>query len=244
MLLAISRLTARETIDGSDVRIKRLFPGNEINHFDPFVLFDEFFLTTSAGFPLHPHRGFEAVTYMLEGGFHHTDTVGNDSTVCIGGVQYFSAGKGIEHSEMPGTEGLNHGIQLWVNLPRDLKKMDPEYHQVDAQNIPTREDDDTVIRTIIGTGSPVRLHTAVTYLDVILKAQRQFVAEIPEAYNGILYVISGEILIKDEVFGQGEAFLMDDERIVPMVSKEHSRVIFLSGQPHHQTIRQHGSFVD
>src|SRR6056297_2002791 len=159
------KLKARETSDGAGARIKRLFPGPAFSHFDPFVLLDEFFVTPEAGFPEHPHQGFEAVTYMLEGAFRHKDNLSNDSVVSAGGVQRFSAGKEIRHAEMPGTDGMNHGLQLWINLPRDMKDSSPTYQQVNPKDIPVESQNGVEIRTIIGNDSPVAVNTNVLYQD-------------------------------------------------------------------------------
>jgi redox-sensitive bicupin YhaK (pirin superfamily) len=106
------KVVAVETFEGAGARVKRLFPTSQLRNFDPFVLLDEFLVEPPASFPSHPHRGFKAITYMLEGGFHHTDDLGNDSIVLAGGLQKFTAGRGIVHSELPGTKGLNRGLQL------------------------------------------------------------------------------------------------------------------------------------
>lgn len=244
MLTTIPKTTAVETRDGAGVRIRRLFPSPKVRAYDPFVLFDEFFLEPSAGFPLHPHAGFEAVTYILEGGFHHTDTMGNDTTICDGGVQYFSAGRGIEHSEMPGTEGMNHGVQIWVNLPRSLKEMNPSYHQVEPQQIPTYEDDTAFVRTVIGGKSPVRLHTIVFLLDVVLKAEKTYQYRIPEGFSGLVYPVAGDVRIEGEPFAPGETYFLDRYQQADICAHVHSRFLLLSGQPLNQPIRLHGSFVD
>lgn len=117
-----------ETSEGVD--IKRLFPIPEFMNFDPFVLFDHFDIGAGHGFPEHPHRGFEAITYMFNGGMNHKDNLGNESFVSKGGAQRFTAGKGLVHSEMPAKEGKSNGIQLWINLPKRLKQIAPSYQQV------------------------------------------------------------------------------------------------------------------
>ena len=244
MLVKERKRAAIQTEEGAGVRVRRLFPVPEMNHYDPFVLFDEFFLGPSVGFPLHPHRGFEAITYMLEGVFHHRDIMGNDTTITQGGVQYFSAGRGLMHSEMPGTRGMNHGIQLWVNLPKRLKNMNPSYNQVDPEKLPVAESSDAIIRTIVGKGSPVRLHSDITYLDVIVKTKGTFFPRITADIKGFVYVISGSVKINDEVIDPEEAFLFDTLRNFQVTAIKRSRFLLVAGKPHGEPIHMHGSFVD
>src|SRR5690554_1382150 len=117
--------------EGEGAKVNRVFPTNNYNKYhDPFVLMDEFFVEAPAEFPPHEHRGFEAISYMLEGSFKHEDNQGNKSEVKKGGIQAFNAGKSIVHSEAPGEDGLSRGIQLWLKLPEEYKNSDPEYFQV------------------------------------------------------------------------------------------------------------------
>jgi len=240
-------IKAAETSDGKEVGIKRLFPSADLRSFDPFVLFDEFFIVPPAGFPEHPHRGFEAVTYMLEGALRHTDSDGHVSVIDTGGVQRITTGKGIEHSEMPDMEGMNHGIQLWINLPERLKKIKPEYQQVDpcgGHGIPQKEDENTITRAVVGPGSPLRVHEPVLFLDVILKARRIYPVQMDETYRGFLYMLSGTVKIEDESVHPGEAFLFETVKNAEAVSSEHARFLLIAGKPLEEPIHLHGSFVD
>ena len=128
-----TRFSARWTKEGRGATVRRIFPGPDIRHLDPFVLLDDFGVRRPAGFPMHPHRGFEAFTYMIEGAFFHKDNLGNESEIFAGGTQRFTSGKGAWHSEMPSTDGRNRGLQLWVNLPRRLKPMPPDYEGTAAK---------------------------------------------------------------------------------------------------------------
>lgn len=126
--------SAVEMSEGDGVNVNRLFPvTRERMNFDPFVLWDNFNIGPDRGFPTHPHRGFEAITYMFSGSIEHKDNLGNHSTVTAGGAQRFTAGRGIEHSEMPDSDIMSNGIQLWINLAKDLKQIDPDYQQVDKK---------------------------------------------------------------------------------------------------------------
>ena len=153
MNIATSKLSsAIETMEGSGAKVKRLFPIRaDLMNYDPFVLWDHFELAPGAGFPEHPHRGFEAITYLFNGSIEHKDNLSNQSTVYAGGAQRFTAGKGIVHSEMLAKNTTSTGIQLWINLPRKLKQIEPAYQQVDAENIPEQIINDICVRKIVGT---------------------------------------------------------------------------------------------
>jgi redox-sensitive bicupin YhaK (pirin superfamily) len=172
------KIVAVETAEGAGALVKRVFPTQQLRYFDPFVLLDEFFVEPPASFPSHPHRGFEAITYMLEGGFHHIDNLGNNTVVLAGGLQKFTAGKGIVHSELPGTRGLNRGLQLWIRLPSKLGNIKPDYQQVESKAIPERDLNGVHIRVIAGENSPVKLYTKIIYLDVISPQRAEFVYEV------------------------------------------------------------------
>ena len=157
---------AQPAMDGDGARVFRLFPNTSGDHRDPFVLLDDFRVTPPSGFPMQPHRGFEACTYMRDGAFHHRDSMGNDGVVTTGGTQRFTSGRGARHSEMPAAQQVNHGLQLWVNLPGELKGMEPEYAAVQGPDIPEQGRVAGIVREVVGSASPVRLRTAVRYLDV------------------------------------------------------------------------------
>ena len=131
----MKKVQAFETMEGEGALVYRLMPVAGLRNLDPFVLFDHFVLQAGMGFPTHPHRGFEGITYLLSGSMQHKDNLGNDQTIQAGGAQRFTAGSGIFHSEMPSETEITEGIQLWVNLPQKLKTLDPDYQQVDKQEI-------------------------------------------------------------------------------------------------------------
>ena len=183
---------AKEMPEGKGARVKRAFPTSEVSKVDPFLLFDEFFVEKPAGFPMHSHSGFEVVTYMLEGAFDHEDSSGVSGRIREGEAQRMVTGGGIKHSEMPGTDGMNHGLQLWTDLPQGLKDAEPEYGKGNAGEIPVREKDGVTVRTIVGEGAPIELNTPVEYLLVEARGGSEFVGSLEEGYNGFLYLISGE----------------------------------------------------
>jgi hypothetical protein len=229
--------------EGAGAVVKRLFPSRNHNGFhDPFVLFDEFFVEPPNEFSPHEHRGFEAITYMLEGHFTHEDNLGNKAEVGPGGIQAFNAGRGITHSEKPGTEGLSPGIQLWINLPRAEKDAEPSYQKFKAEEIKELEDENFVIRKIAGDESELELHTEVEYLDVRAKKDGNFKQELRDDQIGVVYLIEGEIS-GDDGLEAGEGFLIEAGEKILLDIKAGSRLIFLKGRPHQQEIKLRGSFV-
>jgi len=153
--------------EGDGITVKRLMPSQGLRNYDPFVLWDHFDIS-GGGFPDHPHRGFEAITYLFDGGMNHADSLGNKGIIHAGGAQRFTAGSGMVHSEFP--DGRAHGIQLWINLPKRLKSIAPTYQQLEADMIPVNHDNGISIRTIVGGSGVITLHTEVEYLDVDMAA--------------------------------------------------------------------------
>lgn len=239
-----SVVQAAKQSEGAGARVRRLFPTQRLKHVDPFVLLDEFTVTPPAAFPDHPHGGFEAVTYMLEGAFRHRDNIGNDEVVSAGGAQRFTAGKRIVHAELPAGEGTSHGIQLWVNLPGKLKEIDPDYQLVPPEQIPETDKDGTLVRTVLGDGSPVALHTEVRLLDVTVTNGASFHEEVRENWNGLVYVLQGEVSLKNTVIGRGEAVVFSGGGDARVMADEAARFLLLAGKPHGEPILQRGSFVE
>ena len=231
--------------EGQGAEVKRLFPvGRALMNFDPFVLFDHFYLQQGTGFPDHPHRGFEAITYLFEGGMHHKDNLGNDSTVGPGGAQRFTAGCGIIHSEMPAAEGQTSGIQLWINLPRRLKQVEAAYQALDEDEIPETGIDGGSIRHIVGDDSRLALKTAVKYLDVQLQKGAGYDLPLPTGYRGIVYVVAGAAHVMGKQVTNGQACLFDQIELVDIVADTDVRLMLAAGQPHGEPIHQHGPYVD
>ena len=198
------------TSDGAGVRLTRLIGGRELDMLDPFLLLDFFDSDEAddyiAGFPPHPHRGFETVTYMLAGRMRHKDNAGHEGVVENGGVQWMTAAKGIIHSEMPEQEeGLMSGLQLWVNLPSHKKMAEPEYHEYDATMIPLEQrDSGCQIKVIAGNTSQGTLGpiqgraVAPVYFDVSLSVNGCFIEPISISLNGFIYVLEGKVTVSGE----------------------------------------------
>jgi len=159
----VEKARAVEMDEGSGATVKRAFPTSRSKSIDPFVLLDEFFVPPEAGFPEHPHGGFEIVTYMLDGALKHRDSTGVERTVSRGEAQYIRIGEGIRHSEMPSGGEESHGLQLWVNLPRKLKDADPSYRSADPEELPVEEFDGATATTVVGDESPLNFATPVKY---------------------------------------------------------------------------------
>jgi redox-sensitive bicupin YhaK (pirin superfamily) len=239
------------TSDGAGVNMTRIIGTPELDHLDPFLLFDVFESDDPddyiAGFPPHPHRGFETVTYMLAGQMRHRDNAGNEGVICAGGVQWMTAGRGIIHSEMPEQEnGLMWGTQLWVNLPQQDKMMAPAYQEFAAADIPAeRREDDMEIRTIAGTdGAVTDRPTEPIYLDITLSANAGFSKSVPATHNAFLFVIEGSVWIEDqEISARTLAILADGDTVSVETKVEKSRFLLIAGRKLDEPIARAGPFV-
>jgi redox-sensitive bicupin YhaK (pirin superfamily) len=234
--------TALRTLEGDGAEVLRLFPvlRGRMN-LDPFMLFDHFFLEPGTGFPTHPHRGFEAITYLFEGGMQHRDNLGNDSTVTAGGVQCFTAGRGIEHSEMP--SGKTRGIQLWINLSQANKKIAPAYQAVLAEEVPVNVFNGGQVRIIVGHGSSLKLHTPVRYEDITLEAGGDMTIELSADWQGFIYVVDGGIRIGYQGVEQGQAICLGGGTN-HIQTKSGARIMLCAGRPHGEPVHQYGPYVD
>lgn len=236
---------AIEMSEGDGVDVNRLFPvTRDRMNFDPFVLWDNFNIAHDRGFPTHPHRGFEAITYMFTGSIEHKDNLGNHSTVTSGGAQRFTAGRGIEHSEMPDSQGFSNGIQLWINLAKKDKGMKPGYQQVDEENIPLLNIDGGTIRVIVGEESPVKLHTPVRYLNVKLEQGASLHESVPEEFRGFIYLLDGQLKVNNKIVNKTEACFFENTTAVKIEALAESHFMLCMGKPHGEPIRQYGPFVD
>lgn len=230
--------------EGDGVDVKRLFPLHGFMNYDPFVLWDHFNIGPGRGFPDHPHRGFEAITYMFGGGMNHKDNLGNESFVTPGGAQRFTAGSGMVHSEMPADKGESNGIQLWINLPKRLKQIDPDYQQVNDNEFPVNKVDGGQIKIIVGEGSPLKLKTDVIYQHVTLCKQSVYELSLKPGMRGIIYVMSGSISVNGFTANADQAMFIEDETALQMQLKEDSQFMICMGLPHGEPIKQYGPFVD
>ena len=241
--------------DGAGVKLKRSI-GVEPNYFDPFLMLDEFGSENSedyiAGFPPHPHRGIETVTYMLSGDFEHKDSAGGEGRMTAGDVQWMKTGSGIIHSEMPAMkEGKLHGFQLWINMPASMKMDKPEYHYIDADKMSVHKDSDKQIKVIAGkfqkAEGPIKKHNVEpVYFDVELKKDKEFNFEIPSSHNSFIYLIEGEIKIgekKHDKVKDSTLILLTNGEKLKVTALTKAKFLLISGKPIGEQIARGGPFV-
>ena len=267
---SVSKIIKSETTqDGEGVTLNRSFPNNFISEFDPFLLLDEMGPTDikpgkQKGFPDHPHRGFETVTYLLEGKFEHKDSQDHAGTISAGDVQWMTAGSGVIHSEMPEKEfskngGRLHGFQLWVNLPKSKKMMKPRYQEIPQSKIPTgtTKDGNVTVKVIagesLGAKAVIDTITPIMYLHFKLEPGSRIVQPIPEEYNVFAYVIKGKGVFEQ---GNNNNKIVERENLV-IFDKDGKNVyiqtvedlemplelLLIGGIPLNESIARYGPFV-
>ncbi len=253
-------VTGVATTDGAGVELVRVIGQPALMDLDPFLLLDAFRSDNPddyiAGFPPHPHRGFETVTYLLNGRMRHKDNAGNEGVIEAGGVQWMTAGKGIVHSEMPEQQdGLLEGFQLWINLPGSHKMVEPSYQEHDQSQIPVEERPATRIRVISGetskgtTGPVSQPLTDPLYLDVSLELAGSFIESLPTDHTAFVYVINGSLNIPDEnddgqvVTRDQLAVLGAGDSVELTAGDEAARFLLIAGKPLNENIARGGPFV-
>ena len=262
-----TRLKTRELVratpgipasDGAGVELTRIIGSPDLNMLDPFLLLDTFESDQPqdyiGGFPDHPHRGFETVTYLLEGRMRHKDSAGNEGVIESSGVQWMTAGKGIVHSEMPEQEdGLLMGFQLWVNLPKADKMTEPAYQEFPDAEIPLEQrDNGTVVRVITGqtdegtVGPVVNNFVKPTYLDISLPAGELFEQSLDDDDNAFIFVIEGDVKVGEQSQSLGQrtlGILSGGERVAITADNTDSRFLLVAGQPLNEPVARGGPFV-
>jgi len=246
-------VTAQETSDGAGVKLLRSLGTQLLPMHDPFLMLDEFRSDQAddyiAGFPDHPHRGFETVTYMLEGAFEHKDSVGNTGQLTSGGVQWMTAGRGIIHSEMPRQEGgMMWGFQLWVNLPRELKMTAPRYQDIAPGRVPEVKAEGVRVRviagTILGAKGPVEgVAVDPTMADVKLEKGASFSLEVPQTHGAFAYVFEGTARIAGTTVRRGQLAALGEGDSVTFETDDGARILFLAARPLHEPVARYGPFV-
>ena len=250
------------TSDGAGVKLRRVIGQPQLPDLDPFLMLDEFGTDRAedyiAGFPDHPHRGFETVTYMLDGRMRHRDNHGNEGVLVPGSVQWMTAGRGLVHSEMPEQqEGRMRGFQLWLNLPARDKMTQPKYQEFGPERIPSATPAPGVLARVIagkvaGVAGPIlQPATDPTYLDLALEPGAQFEQELPADYAAFLYVFEGEVAVGAEskpVRTHELAVLSEGERIRLTGVKagadgKSARAILVAGRPLKEPVAKYGPFV-
>lgn len=260
-------ITGRPTSDGAGVKLTRVLTNNLQRRLDPFLMLDAFRSDDPndylAGFPDHPHRGFETVTYMIAGRMRHRDSAGHEGLLQHGGVQWMTAGSGVVHSEMPEQEdGVMEGFQLWLNLPARDKMTTPWYRDIPSNEIPEFTTEDGVaVRVIAGEshgvqGAMTREATQPLYLDITLPAGASFAQALPAGHNAFVYVFRGSALVGDaESAGNAGLQRVEDKQMAILANTEGSdgvviragdaeaRVLLVAGKPLNESIAQYGPFV-
>lgn len=247
----------RATSDGAGVKLTRVLTQDLQRRLDPFLMLDAFGSDSRddyiGGFPDHPHRGFETITYMLEGRMRHRDSAGNEGLLSSGGVQWMTAGRGVIHSEMPEQEdGRMEGFQLWLNLPASDKLCPPWYRDIPGAEVPQWQGDGATVRVIAGHSHGVgglveRPATQPLYLDLHLAAGTRFEQPLPDTHNAFVYVYRGQLAIGgQDVRPQRMAILANNpgsDGIVVDAGTEGARAILVAGRPLREPIAQYGPFV-
>ncbi|WP_454781512.1 pirin family protein [Legionella sp. WA2022007384] len=240
--------------EGAGVKLHRYIGIERSNDFEPLLLLDYFKsadpLDYMAGFPSHPHRGFETITYLLDGSITHEDNKGHKGVIAAGDVQWMTAGKGIIHSEMPSANGQLHGLQLWLNLPAAEKMRAPFYQEMQSAQLPVETNDSGARLKVIagktdnGTNSPITgIATQPLLFDIILPPGASMQQHIPNDYQAILLVISGTVRIGEQLvqhdtlakLGAGDNLLLKSETA--------SQCILIAAARLHEPITRHGPFV-
>lgn len=247
------------TSDGAGVRLKRTLGQSQMARLDPFLMLDEFSSDDAAdyiaGFPSHPHRGFETVTYMLDGHMLHEDHLGNRGDLTPGGVQWMTAGRGIIHSEMPQqTEGRMRGFQLWLNLPAKDKMRPADYRDIPAEDIPvTVRTDGAEVKVIAGrlddvagpiNGGDRSMATDPLYWDVSVRAGNSVTLPVPASHNAFIYVFEGSLRSDErDVPSHSAAILGEGDTLEAVAGEQGARFLLLAGKPLNEPVVQYGPFV-
>jgi len=245
-----------ETSDGAGVKLHRIIANRQIDQVDPFLLLDHFGSENPddyiGGFPMHPHRGIETVTYMLSGKVDHKDSIGNKGSVQAGDVQWMTAGKGIFHEEMPShQEDKLNGFQLWVNMPAKLKMSAPRYQDIPAKSIPQFKKDGVKIKVIAGEYDGVKgviedIYTKPIFFDVSMDENSVLEVPVSNGLNVFAYLYEGEAEF-DETTGNvsgSKLILFDEGDSIAVKTKEsNSRFLLIAGEPLNEPVARYGPFV-
>jgi redox-sensitive bicupin YhaK (pirin superfamily) len=253
-------VTGTDTQDGAGVQLTRVLPASGLPMLDPFLLLDAFHSDDPkdyiAGFPPHPHRGFETVTYLLAGRMRHRDSAGHNGIVKAGGVQWMTAGRGIEHSEMPEQEdGLLKGFQLWINLPAAQKMAEPRYQELEPEEIPEEHHKSgTKLRVIAGTttqgtqGVVNNIAADPVFFDVSMPAGANHIESIPTTHNAFILILSGAVRVRDAEgntsnVASNQLAVLQEGNCVQLETDTESRFLLVAGRPMNEPIARHGPFV-
>jgi hypothetical protein len=241
-----------KTTDGAGVNLTRIIGSPELNMLDPFLLLDEFGSDNPddyiAGFPSHPHRGFETITYMLNGKWQHKDSAGNEGKLGEGSVQWMTAGRGIVHSEMPiQTDGLARGFQLWLNLPKEKKMIEPAYQDIESEQIPIVKEKAGTVKVISGnfhgTVGPGQSHTPVLILDIQLLENSELTIPLTGGWNVFSFIYEGDVFAGQKL-SKGQLAVYENDGDVDFKTNDNKTgIFFAAGEPLNEPVARGGPFV-
>jgi len=248
----VKTITGMKTSDGAGVNLTRIIGSPELNMLDPFLLLDEFGSDNPddyiAGFPPHPHRGFETITYMLNGKWRHKDSAGNEGLLGDGSIQWMTAGRGIVHSEMPiQTDGLVRGFQLWLNLPKEKKMIEPAYQDIESGQIPFVKNDKGMVKVISGeyngTIGPGKSHIPVLIMDIRLNPESEISIPVMDGWNAFGFIYEGDVK-SGEFLSKGQLAVYNTEGNVHFKTNDTQAGIYLvAGKPLNEPVARGGPFV-
>ena len=249
-------IKAIETSDGAGVKLKRSIGTPEADYIDPFLMLDEFGSENKedylAGFPPHPHRGIETVTYMLHGEFEHEDSTGSKGKMEPGDVQWMKTGRGIIHSEMPAmTGGKLLGFQLWINMPAKFKKNKPEYLYIKGKELGVHKDDEKLVKIIAGKyekaeGPQTNHNVEPIYFHVVLNEKKKFKCKIPEGHNSFIYLLRGELQIGEKEHNKtsdSNLIILEKGNRLTVKANKKTEFLLIAGKPIGEPIARGGPFV-
>ena len=255
---SVERLVqGQATSDGAGVKLIRVLTQDLQRRLDPFLMLDAFGTDNPGdyigGFPDHPHRGFETITYMLQGRMRHRDSAGNQGLLVPGSVQWMTAGRGVIHSEMPEQEdGAMEGFQLWLNLPARAKMREPWYRDISSDEVPEWRADGVLARVIAGhshgvDGAVQRETSMPLYLDIHLEPGARFEQPLPTSHNAFVYVYRGDAMVAETLVQRQRMAILaqsaDADGVSIQAGAEATRLILIAGQPLNEPIAQYGPFV-
>jgi hypothetical protein len=252
-------ITAHRQTEGGGFVVRRPFPTGALRHADPFLLLDEMGPVDYApgeaiGAPDHPHRGFETVTYVLDGEMEHEDSAGHKGKLASGDVQWMTAGRGIVHSEMPSpafqkTGGRMHGFQIWVNLPKTDKMMPPRYQEISRDKIPEGISDDGLARVkvvageALGVRAVIETRTPISYLHWKLSPGAKVDVPLPREQTAYVYVFEGDAKVAGQDVREGQLAMLGEGDSIELGATEKAQLLVLSGVPLKEPVVQYGPFV-
>jgi quercetin 2,3-dioxygenase len=244
---------AEEEMEGAGATVHRSVGSDRLRNLDPFLMLDEFNVGLPGGFPDHPHRGFETVTYLLptsKGHMCHEDFLGNKGELRPGDLQWMTPGRGILHAEMPASTERAHGLQLWINLPKSSKMMDPRYQEINRDRVQHAFNEDKTVEAIVFAGEvfgqkgPIETVVPATYVHFILKKNATLEYKVPQGHTTFVYTLHGQGQCAGKTIVPHEVVVLENEGDgVHVTTEEGVEFVVISGEPLNEPVARHGPFV-